>query len=138
MSLTRKTSILLALAAFLLLAPGCKKQGATDPEVLRREGELKDIHELYAQYIKNNQRPPQQASDLTGKAGEVISPAGVRALKSGNYEVVWGVDVNSAPSGTVLAYEKDAPSKGGAGLTTDNKVRTLSADELKSALKSGK
>ena len=41
-------------------------------------------------------------------------------------------------SNTILAYEKDVPTKGGLALFGDGSVRKLTADEFKKAPKAGK
>jgi hypothetical protein len=73
-------------------------------------------------------------SDLASRQYEGIYPGAVHSLKQGKYVVVWGV--KDKDSGTVLAYEKDAPTKGGAVLMADGTVREMTADELKAAKKS--
>ncbi len=89
---------------------------------------------MYAHFIKSQQKAPSQLSDLAKRQYEGIYPGAVAALKQGKYVVVWGV--NSKDSGTVLAYEKDAPTKGGAVLMADGTVKDMTADELNAAKKS--
>jgi hypothetical protein len=130
MALATRIPIVLVLSAVSVLPLACgKKDVEGDADTLRRKSELEDIGDMYAMYAKRNQRPPKQLSDLLQKNAEVLNPAGVRALKSGDYIVVWGV--SSKDSGAVLAYEKAAPTQGGLVLTADGKVQTMSADELK-------
>ena len=43
-------------------------------------------------------------------------------------------DMKDGTSNTVLAYEKDVPTKGGAALMGDGSVKKLSADEFKKAI----
>jgi hypothetical protein len=126
---------LLQLALVVLALPsGCKSRVSEDPAWLSKKGELTDIYDMYAMFVKKNQRPPQQAADLTGRGNEQISPAGVRALQKQDAVVFWGVDISSKDSGKVLAYEKDAPSQGGAVLMADGTVRKMSAEDLKAAI----
>ena len=133
MSLPQQTSLLLILSALALLTLGCSKK-AEDPDESRRQGELSQLYQLYAIYVKKNEQPPQQTADLATPANEQLSPSGVRALRSEAYVVIWGVDTRRKDSGKVLAYEKDAPQQGGMVLLADGKSRTMSADELRSAL----
>jgi hypothetical protein len=60
----------------------------------------------------------------------------VDAHKKGKYVVVWGVSGTEA--GKVLAYEKEAPTKGGAAVMADGTVKTMTADELKAAVPQAK
>jgi hypothetical protein len=131
MAIPTRILIALVLSAMSLLPIGCsKKEAESDPETLRIKGELYDIYDMYTMFTKNNGRPPKQASDLLAKNAEIVHPEGVRALKSGGYVVVWGVSGND--SGTVLAYQKDAPKQGGWVIMADGKPpQQMSADELK-------
>jgi hypothetical protein len=133
MSFARKTLVRLALVALPFVPLGCGSKTADDPKTLTQRNELVEIHDMYTLYAKRNGRPPQKAADLTKKVDQSHS-AGYRALKNNDYVVIWGVDVK-AGSGTVLAYEKDAPKQGGMVLMADGSVKTLSADELQTALK---
>jgi hypothetical protein len=136
MSLGRIGRILLFFVVVLALVVGCGggKDGG-DPALQRKEAELGEIHEIYQEYMKiNNQRPPKQMSDLKQKQFEVVNPQGFGAMQRGQYVVVWGVDINK-DSGAVLAYEKDAPKKGGVVLTASGKVKMMSAEDLQAALK---
>jgi hypothetical protein len=128
------TAVLFAVIPFL--AVGCGGKPPVDPAIQRQKNELTEIHQVYLMFLKTNQRPPKQPSDLYKREYEGISPAGVRALKKGQYVVVGGVDINK-DTGAVIAYEKDAPAKGGAVLLADGTVKNMSADEVKAALKKG-
>lgn len=130
MPLAKKTAVPLALA-LLVLAAGC---GTRPAEQSAQQKTLSELHEMYRHFIKSQQKAPKQMSDLAKRQYEGIYPMAVAALKQGKYVVVWGV--NGTDSGTVLAYEKDAPSKGGAVLMADGTVRDMTADQLKSAKKS--
>jgi hypothetical protein len=82
--------------------------------------------------VKNHEKPPHQLSDLASKQYESIYPAAIEDLRKGRVIVVW--DVQGKDSGTVIAYEKDVPTQGGAVLMADGTIRQMSADELKAAL----
>jgi hypothetical protein len=112
------------------LVVGCGKK-EENPQVSHQESQLREIHEIYQHFLKSEQKPPSQMSDLTKVKYGGIYPATVEALKAGKYVVVWGI--SSKDSGTVLAYDKDAPTKGGAVLMADGNVKTMTADELKAA-----
>jgi hypothetical protein len=131
MSLAKKAGTLLLFTVLPVLAVGC---GGSSSTLSPQHNALKEIHEMYGHYVKSQQKAPSQLSDLAKKEYEGIYPGAVAALKQGKYVVVWGV--NSKDSGTVLAYEKDAPSKGGAVLMADGTVKDMTAEELKAAQKS--
>jgi len=139
MACVRKTLVLLVPASLLLLLPlvwGCGKGGqplAGSPEEQARQEELTDFYEMYEYHVKNTGGPPKQPSDLLTKENEIAHPAGYRALKSETVGVVWGVDPKD--SGKVLAYEKASLDKGGAVLMADGKVKKMSADDLRAAVK---
>ncbi len=120
--------------ALPLLIFGCNSAANDDPAPATHKGELKQFHELYAEYIKKNQTPPKQVSDLDRMEYDMVYPSLIGAIKSGRYVMVWGVDLN-ANGGAVVAYEKDAPTQGGWVVTADGTPRQMSADQLQSALK---
>jgi hypothetical protein len=62
-----------------------------------------------------------------------------KALRSGNYVVVWDVEILQTPemnSGKVLAYHRDAPQKGGMVCYQDGEVAVLTREEFERAPKS--
>jgi hypothetical protein len=136
MYVARMMPVLLALPALACLLPGCGGQ-SDDPATLSRKNELLEIHEMYTSFVKRNQRPPQQLSDLTQKANEMISPAGTGALRRGDCVAVFGVDPGK-DSGAVLAYEKDAPTQGGWVVLANGTPQKMTADALKAALPGNK
>jgi hypothetical protein len=134
MSVCKKASGPLLLLVLPVLILGCSKHKLDDPEVAARYGVLRQIHELYSAYAKNYQKPPQKLADLDKKEYEGLYPGTLKAVKDGSYVVIWGVDVSGKDSGKVLAYEKAAPTEGGAVITADCIPKIMSADELKAAL----
>jgi hypothetical protein len=132
MFLANKISVWLLLAVVPILVVGCSKSG-NDANVSQEETQLKGIHEIYMMYVKKNQAPPKQFSDINQPAYSEIYSGAFNGIKDGNYIVVWGV--SGTDGGTVLAYPKDAPEKGGPVVMADGKVKTMTADELKAAIK---
>lgn len=61
-------------------------------------------------------------------------PVGVRAIKSGEVVVNWGVmmanEDGSGATGEVAAYEKKTPTEGGYVLFQDGNVKTVTAAEF--------
>jgi hypothetical protein len=131
MPLAKKAGSLLLFMVLPVLAVGC---GGSSSNLSPQHSALKEIHEMYGHFIKSQKKAPSQMSDLAKKQYEGSYPGAVAGLKQGKYVVIWGV--NSKDSGTVLAYEKDAPTKGGAVLMADGTVKDMTAEELKAAKKS--
>jgi hypothetical protein len=138
MTFTRKTALLLPILALSVLIVGCGgNQAREDPETVRRKNELGQIYDLCMGYLKTNQRPPAKLADLNQKHLQTLYPEGFSALQSGRYTVVYGEGMRGKSAGTVLAYEKAAPEHGGAVLMADGTVKTMTAEELRAALKPG-
>jgi hypothetical protein len=95
---------------------------------------LTEIYEMYSVYVKKNQKPPQQKSDLTQKSNESINPAGVQGIQSGEYVVVYGTDPSATPD-AVLAYHKDVPNSGGWVVLANSTVKKMTAAEFAAAPK---
>jgi hypothetical protein len=113
-----------------LLFLGCGKK---DTPQAKAEDLLTKVYEVYQLYIKNHQSPPTKLADF--KTYEGSHPAAVDALKQGKYDVVYGV--SGKDGATVLAYEKDAGSKGGLVLMADGTVKQMSAEQFNAAKKGG-
>src|SRR5262249_7370593 len=107
MSTAIKKSALLFFIVLPVLSAGCGGKGEVDPQPNRKRSELVEIHEMCRNYSKTNQHPPKKLSDLNTKLFQGTYPVGLQALQQGQYIAVWGVPLGN--SGTVLAYEKDAP-----------------------------
>jgi hypothetical protein len=122
----------LLLVTLPVLAAGCR--GSTVSADSRASIDLKDIHEMYMHFIKSQEKPPAQLSDLAKKEYEGIYPAAVNGLRQGKYVVLWGVKDKAAA--TPLAYEKDVPNQGGAVVMADGSVRAMTPDQFKAAGKS--
>jgi hypothetical protein len=129
MSTVKRISCVLLSMILSSLAAGCGGKTA-DPSDRAHQRELGEIYDSYAHYLKSNQKPPTQLSDL--KPYEPINPTGLRGLQDGKYIVIWGV--SATDGGTLLAYAKNAPTQGGAVLMADGTVKTMSAEDLKAAL----
>jgi hypothetical protein len=134
--LERREIIGLAKNAWMVLCAvvpvaviGCGEKSTATGE--RQQVELRAIYDVYQQFTKSQRKPPSQLSDLAKKEYEVVYPAPMTALKQGKYVAVW--NVSGKDSGTVLAYEKDAPTNGGAVLMADGSIKTMSAAEFKTA-----
>jgi hypothetical protein len=131
MSLAKLAFLGSLLVVLSVLAVGCR--GNTQPTAPKAIG-LKEVHEMYQHYVKRNQKPPHQLSDLAKAENEGIYPVTVASLKRGKIVVVW--DIQGNDSGTVMAYEKDAPTQGGSVLMADGTVKQMTAAEFTAAKKS--
>jgi len=101
--------------------------------------DLKQIGLAYHNHIDAVSRAPQKAEDLAPYFDN--SKKLLDHLKSKRIEFYYGVGIaqmTEGTSNTILAYEKDAPDKGGQVLFGDGSVRKLTADEFKKAPKAGK
>ena len=133
----------LLLTLSLVCAPlafaGCGGSGGRGNEVVDPDAGIKGIFDAYQSYYRSHQqKSPTKLADLTSKSLEVTSGAGVTAVKSGKYEVVFGIPLQGKGSGdpeTVLAYEKEAPANGGKVVMADGTVKKMSAEELKAKIK---
>lgn len=115
--------------ALLLLSTGARAQDRVTAN------DLKQIGLAYHNYVDTNTRAPAKADDLAGDLEN--SKKLLDHLKSKRIEFFWGVrpvEMTEGTSNTVLAYEKDVPTKGGFALYGDGTVRKLSAEEFKKAI----
>jgi hypothetical protein len=93
---------------------------------------LTEIHQMYVLWFKRNPAPPKQLSDFEKTEFEMAYPVGYKALKDGKVIGVYGV--SGTDSSTLQAYAKDVPTQGGLVVMADGTIKTMSADELKTAL----
>jgi hypothetical protein len=131
--LCRRLAAGLALAA-VLTTLGCGVQEAAART--KRSNQLKSIGLAYHNCNDQNKKGPANADELA-KFGAL--PDEVAAVKTGEIVVQWNAVIpGSFPAGageTVLAYEKDVPTKGGMVLMGDATVRTMTAQEFGAAAK---
>jgi hypothetical protein len=126
----KATANLLFAVSLAAVAGACGGKASFKPELAVEKRELGEIYDCYMGYVKSNERPPTELSQL--KPYEAAHAAGFRALRDGKYKVVWGV--SDKTDGTVLAYESAATEKGGVVLMADSTVKTMTAEDLKTAL----
>jgi hypothetical protein len=89
---------------------------------------------LYLQNHGKNGRSPSKLDELTDMKRDL--PQVYRAIQDGAYVVYWNVPLT--PAGSIVAYERDAPTKGGVVLAADGSVSHLTAEEFRTASKAGK
>ena len=127
-----------------LAAAGCsggpKNQAPTQDDM--KLTALNDVGELYRVYSASAKKPPTKVEDFA--KFEMMSPTGLRALKSGAVVVFYKAELpdlaegpGQGPSDIVLAYEKPVPESGGKVLMLNRTVKALTAAEFQAAKKAG-
>jgi hypothetical protein len=131
-----QTVALIGVVIVLLLGCGGVRNAAAR---VQRSNRLKAVALAYVNYCDDNRgRPPAGAADLQKYVSEF--PEVTQALQNGDIVVYWNVRVpgdliQQGSSNTVLAYEKDVPSKGGMVALGDGSVREMTAAEFQTAPK---
>ena len=123
----------LVVAAGLVLVSGVN---ARDVDPRKIVNDLKIIGLAYHNHLDAAGKPPAKAEDLAPYFENDKRLLGL--LKDKDIVFIYGVGILQMPDGTsntILAHEKDAPSKGGACLYGDGSVKKLSADEFKKTTK---
>jgi len=101
--------------------------------------DLKQIGLAYHNYHDATNKGPANAKDLAPYFEN--SKRLLDHLESKRIVFFYNVrltQMTEGTSNTILAYEKDVPSKGGLVLLGDGSVRKVTADEFKKAPKAGK
>ena len=98
--------------------------------------DLKQLGLAYHNYNDANKKAPAKGADLGPFIENDKRLLGL--LENKDIVFLYGVNlidiINGAgTSNTVLAYEKDAPTKGGAVLMADGSVKKITVDEFKKA-----
>jgi hypothetical protein len=115
----------------LLLAAGCSENHRPAPSS-NADG-LKELVDVYKYLEYSSTPPPQRVDELNSYVDSL--PNALPRIQNGEYLLVWGVGLAAAPpqSGGVLAYEKKAPTEGGAVLLRDGTVKEMTAAEFAAA-----
>ncbi|MFL5331240.1 MAG: hypothetical protein ACJ8C4_20305 [Gemmataceae bacterium] len=122
----------------LLLFAGCNSKPSPESHITgySQQQLLGEFAELYrcAQLNLLNNHAPARISDLEKcKAG---FPYGYQAAVKGDIIVVWGTPLGSGTN--VLAYERDAASRGGWVVLQDGSVKQLTSSEFRATPKASK
>jgi hypothetical protein len=142
---SRMPRYLLAAALAWCIA-GCGQGGSSGGSGAGDDTALKEVGEMYRMYTSASKgnKPPARLDDLKGT--RTVAQNGYDAVKKGSIIVLWSApmtDFSEEGGGKdaadeVLAYEKNVPAQGGKVLMLDRSVKTMTADEFKSAKKAGK
>ena len=86
---------------------------------------------------------PLYTSLLRRRRTKIVATIGPASRDPAMLEALLHAGVNvfrltAGTSSTVLAYEKDVPTKGGQVAMADGQVKTMSADQFAKATKAGK
>jgi hypothetical protein len=157
----REQWLILAPAALLLLA-GCHKPSASAPAsgptpapapapapgvapgvggVVPAAGRLEPSNDLQQFYLYYNAQastgtPPTRLEDLRDL--RVRAPRLYQAIQDGTYVVNWNARPAGAASQTVLAYVRDAPTRGGPAVMLDGSVQNLTPEQFRAASGAGR
>ena len=135
---------ILAVCCLALLAAGCSTGATNSPPTATETADtlLRDVGELYRNYQNNKKKPPGSLTDLVSV--RTVGPNGYEAARTGKLVVRYGAtlpdlaeDPGQSSSDQVLAYESSVPESGGQVLMLNRTIKSMSADEFKSAPKAG-
>jgi hypothetical protein len=125
-----------------LAAVGCGDSSRPVTQENMLETSLNDVGNIYRAFVVAHHKPPKTLKDLATL--ERMSPAGVVAVRSGKVVVRFGAELpdtdpepGQSSSDQVLAYDTQVPESGGKVLMLDRTIRTMTAEEFKSAPKAG-
>jgi hypothetical protein len=131
--MTRVFLSALAALGLCLALSGTARARDVDPKKIVND--LKQIGLAYHNYISAFNKAPSKAADLGPFVENDKRLLGLLETKDVVFIFDVGIaDMKDGTSKTVLAYEKDAPTKGGAVLYGDASVKKLTADEFKKAI----
>jgi hypothetical protein len=115
------------------LATGC---GDSKPQVSANPNKdaLVELGEMLKLLADEKRKPPGRLAEL--EPVEPYLPSAAPLLRDGTLVYVWGA-AHMADGTAVVAYEKAAPTEGGAVLLQNGQVKKLSATEFAAAPKAG-
>jgi hypothetical protein len=135
--------LILSACCVSLLAAGCNNSGRPMSQDEVGESNLRQVGELCRYYQVAKKKPPQKLADLVSVRS--YAGSGYEAVRSGEIVLLYnamltdtGDEPGQGTSDDVLAYQKQVPESGGKVLMLNRGIRSMSAEEFKSAKKAGK
>lgn len=115
------------------LAGGCGTGAVGPPPQTAEQESIVQLGRVLGGY--RGKAAPKALKDLLAR--EQGYPAAIGALRNKDVLLYWGVGLSDGPeaAGTVVAYRKEVPEKGGAVLMQDGTAKAMNADEFKAARK---
>jgi hypothetical protein len=116
--------------------PAPAKGPRQPPAQSSREGDIDAIAEIYAIYCSEKGRPPESVADLASlryrEDRRELYEWLIEKIREGDYVVQWGVDLTreTGQARSILAYEKDTPSKGGLVRLLGGSVEMMSPEKF--------
>jgi hypothetical protein len=133
--MTRVTFSLVAAFLASLALTGSARAQLTAAERAKRTNDLKQIGIAYHNYFDSFKKGPAKAADLFDFLEKDKRILGLLENKDIVFQYGVGVtDMTDGTSNTVLAYDKDVPTKGGLVLMGDASVKTMTAEDFKKAI----
>lgn len=121
------------LGLTLLILTGCGGKPVDEGDPLSRNTRqlIGGLSEIYSYAQVKLHRPPAKVQEIEpySRAETFVYPSVLR----GDVVVLWGANIGAGSA--ILAYEKDAPAKGGWVLLQDRSMKQMSAEEFKAAPK---
>jgi hypothetical protein len=135
-------SKLFAMIPALTLLVGCDTQNRPLTSDDGAEQNLSQVGELCRHYQFAKQKPPSKLGDLMSVKAQGTN--GFNALQAGSVILRYGATLpdlseepGKEPSDEILAYLKETPESGGKVLLLNRTVKSMTADEFKSAKLAG-
>src|SRR5436305_6143281 len=125
---------LLMVGLILSASWGCARPPQPPPPLSAAQG-LAEMPPIY-KYIEYSKIPlPRRPEDFDDFIDSM--PNALARLKSGEYIVAWGIGLSQAPGAAdqILAYEKKAPTEGGAVLLRNGTIKEVTVAEFSAAPK---
>jgi hypothetical protein len=129
-----RLSLTLSVALGFCLLLGGQARAAKADDAKEVSNDLKEILLAFHTYLdKNKGSAPTKSADLAS----LLEKRALGRLDDKSVVFVYGVtikDMTNGTSNTILAYEKDAPEKGGHVGYADGSVKKMTAEEFKKAI----
>jgi hypothetical protein len=123
----------------LLVLVTCIQLGCGNPNAVSSDDAMKPILQDFGQFLVSTGydgvKPPKKLQEFLPY--EPMAPMAAEPLKDGRLVYYWGAGLKTGGS-AIIAYEKDAESKGGWVLLEDNSVKKLTSEQFATASKAGK